>query len=358
MVLSEKISIKYALEWVLKSIKVNGGKGSSAFFHLWEGWSDAYPETSGYLIETLLEYHTVFPDLRLDNLALGIGEWLISIQNPDGSFPAGLGGKGEAVIFDTAQIIFGLNRLYKYTIQEKYKTALLNASKQVVSKMRSSQGWSSQAFVEGFVPLYYTRVIWALLEVAGEYDELIEYRPYIHRELDSFIDMINEDFSVENWGFKPLEPAYIHTIAYIWRGFLESALITSYKELLMKCYGAGGQLMQLYNDNNGFAGSYDQNWEEDNSYRCLVGEFQLSIFFYRLYQISKDIHFREVSYKIFYKAERKQWRFPLKGLRGGIPGSFPIYGKYQKFKLINWGAKFYLDAAYLLSIGSPTLKPS
>jgi len=31
-------------------------------------------------------------------------------------------------------------------------------------------------------------------------------------------------------------------------------------------------------------------------------------------------------------------------IRGGIAGSYPIYGSYERFKFPNWAAKFYIDA--------------
>jgi hypothetical protein len=34
-------------------------------------------------------------------------------------------------------------------------------------------------------------------------------------------------------------------------------------------------------------------------------------------------------------------------LRGGIPGSFPVYGKNQGFACVNWAPKYFLDASLL-----------
>jgi hypothetical protein len=32
------------------------------------------------------------------------------------------------------------------------------------------------------------------------------------------------------------------------------------------------------------------------------------------------------------------------GIHGGIPGSDPVWGRYVRFALPNWAAKFYIDA--------------
>lgn len=35
------------------------------------------------------------------------------------------------------------------------------------------------------------------------------------------------------------------------------------------------------------------------------------------------------------------------GIRGGIPGAFPIYGWYAPFSFPNWAAKFFVDSLML-----------
>lgn len=62
---------------------------------------NAFPEVTGYLIPTLMDYGE-------DILAERLGNWLISIQNKNGSFD-GLDGKQR--VFDTAMVIIGLSRL-------------------------------------------------------------------------------------------------------------------------------------------------------------------------------------------------------------------------------------------------------
>ena len=63
----------------------------------WDG-GNPYPEVTGYLIPTLLKYGE-------GKLARQYADWLLSIQNGDGSFNDQ---KGQARIFDTAAIMEGL----------------------------------------------------------------------------------------------------------------------------------------------------------------------------------------------------------------------------------------------------------
>ena len=70
------------------------------------GWggAPAYPEVSGYLIPTLLDYGE-------QELAARLADWLVSIQNDDGSFYEMYGQKRS---FDTAAVKEGLNRIGYY----------------------------------------------------------------------------------------------------------------------------------------------------------------------------------------------------------------------------------------------------
>jgi len=35
------------------------------------------------------------------------------------------------------------------------------------------------------------------------------------------------------------------------------------------------------------------------------------------------------------------------GIRGAIPGSYPCWGKYERFSFPNWASKFFADAMML-----------
>ena len=59
----------------------------------------SYPEVTGYFVPTLYEWGE-------DGLARACIDWLLSVQLPDGAFPAA---DGVAYTFDTAQVMRGLN---------------------------------------------------------------------------------------------------------------------------------------------------------------------------------------------------------------------------------------------------------
>ena len=57
--------------------------------------------------------------------------------------------------------------------------------------------------------------------------------------------------------------------------------------------------------------------------------------------------FQRLSLELFADLEKYPATLPLPGVKGGISGSYPIWGQYERFSYPNWAAKFYLDAAII-----------
>ncbi|RMG85261.1 MAG: hypothetical protein D6714_06235, partial [Bacteroidetes bacterium] len=156
-----------ALQWVVRSIEVHGGRGSSAFFSRlrlpFRGWEAPYPETTGYLIETLFDYapHTGWE--RLADLARGCADWLCDIQMADGAFPALFADSKKPSVFNTGQIIFGLVRAFEESGNEKYRSAFRAAAEWMARQTLPDGQWHGANYVPGFVPAYHTRAVWPML---------------------------------------------------------------------------------------------------------------------------------------------------------------------------------------------------
>lgn len=85
----------------------------------WQG-SLAYPEVSGYLIPTLLDYGE-------RELAMRLADWLVEIQNDDGSY---CDMYGEKRSFDTAAVMEGLVRI-------SYHKPMLKARDWLIRQVRT-----------------------------------------------------------------------------------------------------------------------------------------------------------------------------------------------------------------------------
>lgn len=341
---SKQKHLQAALQWLENSIKATDYQGSSAYYHLWRGWAPAYPETTGYLIETLLEAHQHLKEEKYRDLALGCAHWLLSIQGMDGGFPGGPIGSGNPPqVFDTGQIVFGLIAAYECTEEPVYLDAAERACTWLVSLQEPSGCWKKGGLHADYAPSYYARVVWAMLR-ANRYLQKTSLAQATLGAYGYFQQQWTSSGSVKNWGFAPNEPALTHTLAYTLRGLFESALLLEDEKGTKAVVSALERLQGAYALKNRLAGAYDLNWQGDGRFICLTGHCQLSILLQRVGHHVQKGDFSHFSKVLLENALSRQCFFPVKGVKGALPGSWPIWGAYMPFRFPNWGLKFLVDA--------------
>jgi hypothetical protein len=328
------------MDWVQKSIHINQGNGSAAFYDLRSTWSDPYPETTGYLLPTLW-------NVGMKKEAHSCAQWLLSLQQEDGSFPGGVGKEQHRppLVFDTGMILLGLVKMLKYTNDQKYAEAIQKCGAWLLKQMDEDGIFSAHTYVKSYSPSYHSRVLWSLLEMK----EMLSDKAS-HTLMKSFLAYqvrIQANHAVIHWGFRPNEAALTHTIAYTYRGLLESEqLLGKEDQVLNVVEKVLKKLYQLKIEKGKLASSFDLEWNGNYRFRCLVGEAQLACLAFRVYQINNQIFFRVIGEQFLKDVTRAVWKWPSFA-KGGITGAQPIWGAYQRFRWINWGAKFYLDACLL-----------
>lgn len=344
------------LHWLKRSIDVCNGNGSSAYYSLlfrpWRGgWEKAYPETTGYLIETLLDYEQVSRLPWLREYAIRCAHWLTQQQMESGAMPGGVAGSASPSIFNTGQILFGLVRAWEVTGELVFYQTFEKAVRWMCHSLEPDGSWKTGAYLKDYTPSYYTRAVWGVL-YANRHLQQSETTDAMLKALNYYQAQITAQQSVHNWGFRPGEAAFTHTIAYTIRGFLESALLLKNAPLLETAVQLGSQVAAVYEREGRLAGSYDERWKGDYRFTCLTGNAQMSIVLARLFAETGRVYFKDISQRIFEDIKACQRRaavFP--NIHGAIPGSKPYWGKYFPFRYPNWAAKFYLDA-YLINQSS------
>lgn len=323
-----------ALNWVRRSIAATGGRGSAHSWHPLLGWAKAYPETSGYLIETLVSYAAIKSDDSLHTLALDCAKWLDIIQLDSGAFPGLLVGNTRPSVFNTSQILFA----------SPFLKGSDRAVNWLINTLESDGAWRQAAFVPGFVPSYYTRAIWAVLKVNDSLQnpeiELLmrlALRFYARRFLPNGV--------VRDWGFRSGEAAFTHTIAYTLEGFLESGARLKEPGILDQTLATLTRLLAIRAQAGGrSAGRYDKEWRGDYSFRCITGNFQLSILCNKAWALTGDATFRVAAQSFLDEVLPFQKLSANKNSFGAFLGSAPLWGDYLPFRYPNWAVKFFLDA--------------
>lgn len=333
----------HSAKWLVSSMEATGNQGSAAYFHIFKGWSEAYPETTGYLIETLFNAALQLDLPHLKTLAIHCADWLCDIQLPSGAFPGGVGGTLQPIVFDTGMIVFGLNRTWRETGHKKYCQALENAVAWLEDQMEEDGAWLRYAFVQGHVPAYHSMVVWAMLEANKTLkNEALQKKLKI--ALGFIMQKATPELSFRDWNFRPGEPAFTHTIAYVLQGLLEAGLLLKNQQAIAQVKAVARKLISLRKENSKLAGSYDEHWRGNFRFGCLVGQAQLSLLFFRLYELSSEPEFLREAQLLLWQLLRFQSPIKLYGWFGGLPGSSPIWGKYQPWRFPNWSVKYFLDA--------------
>jgi len=150
--------------------------------------------------------------------------------------------------------------------------------------------------------------------------------------------------------------AVLHTIAYTLRGMCEAGIFyqdNSYIEVVRKGIDFLYQLDRQDFKYPEVIPSYCNYQGEYLNELCITGLSQLAI-------ILKKMSFFTQADSVIYKKRFEtivsltkyfQFRgFKNENMNGAMPGSWPIFGKYQCNDLIQWGTKFFMDTM-LLSMG-------
>lgn len=265
--------------------------------------------------------------------ALDCQAWLLRLQLPNGAWAGGVVGGTSPSVFNTAMILWGV--------------APGQAAEQALSWLLASLSpdgaWRNGLYVPGFVPTYHTYALWSVLEASQALhraDGPEKMRPALHFYSERF----QPDGTVADWGLKPGQRAFTHTIAYTLQGFLESALLLDEPVVLEKTvYAATGLLTEMERTSR-IAGQYGTGWQGDYTFTCPAGNAQLSILYRRIGHITGEPRFTKAADFCLTETLRFQNHGKNPNARGALPGSVPFWGPYMRWRYPNWGVKFLLDA--------------
>lgn len=320
--------------------------GVARHYSLQEGWSTSYPETTGYIIPTMLDRATDLNDPSLAERARRMLDWLVSIQEPDGGIQAGVISAHRAVpvTFNTGQVLLGLAR-GTAEFGDVYGPAMHAAAHWLVTTQDADGAWRRHAtpFAEAGEKAYETHVAWGLLEAA----RLDPDRPYseaafrnirwaLTKQLDNgwFADCCLNDSQ------RPLT----HTIGYVLRGLVEGFRFFGDQRILDAARLTAQGLLHALHPDGSLAGRLDAQWNDAAGWVCLTGNVQIAHCWLLLYQMTGESRFRDAAF-----AANRYVRSTiiLQGppeIRGGVSGSAPIWGEYGRLQYLNWACKFLIDS--------------
>ena len=352
---SSRCHLDATMEWICRAHEQCGGKGVSLGFSLLRGWFPPYPETTGYIIPTLFDYAKLTGKDEYRNRAIRMADWEIEIQLPTGavmgSIFRGPDHEAKPVAFNTGQVILGWTRAYIETTREQYLDAARRAGDWLISVQSPDGSWRLPgAETETLVHAYDARTGWSLLELHA-LTRADRYLKAARLNLDWTVAQQQENGWFRNNAFFSESRRNLpltHTIAYVMEGLVESWRLIGAEHYLRASHKTAEKLLRIFELRKFMAGEFDDSWKSAATYSCLTGNAQIAGVWLRLFEITRDTRFLSAALKLNdYVKSTQQLRALHPGIRGGIKGSQPISGHYTAYTYVNWGAKFMADTLML-----------
>lgn len=337
------VHLQSSADWLCRSID-NGKGGSCAYYAPLRGWSDPYPETTGYIVPTLLALADCFEEARYRSYAESAGAWLCNIQTADGAWYGGTHPPRNPApsVFNTGQIIKGLTILGRATGEPRFIDAARRGAQWLAARVGADGLWPAADYRAKETPSYYSNVAWPMLEVWRDTADG-SVRDAARQVLHAIARRRADNGVVSGWGFEDDGPAFTHTIAYTIRGFQEAARLLDEPELAEVVDPALERLWRKSELANGrLAGAFDESWNATGNYVCLTGNCQVALCLLLKEAPEPDLRLVNGAVKL---VDFVSATLPKAGARSGaVAGSAPIWGRYMRLRYPNWAAKYYCDA--------------
>lgn len=333
--------IRLGADWLLKAQEqALDGEGYSRRYSLIYGWDRCYIETTGYIIPTLIDVAEFLGEQKYRDSAIRAGYWLLTVQTIEGAFAEI--DSYQPLVFDTGQVLLGLNRMFRESGDEKFLDSAFKAGQWLVDVQEENGSWLRFAYNDR-PHAYYSRVAAALIETGL----LVENQEFIdagRRNLDWVIEQEQDNGYFRFSEFRPGEDALLHTLVYVIEGFSMAFDLTGEQRWADTFLRGTSALKSLVNEEGLLYSQYDPSWRPLNNEYCVAGLAQLAGACFDVHRINDDASFQKFGEGIL---ERLcEWQLDRgHNMTGALPSSIPIWGYYGSMTFFNWNSKFFLDAA-------------
>ena len=336
------------LRWILHAQRPDGG--IAAYYSLLTGYSESYPEVTGYIVPTLYDFASMTNDGGAVVVAERATRWLLSLQMSMGAFPGGLhgglhGSDAQPSVFNTGQILQGLVRAHVQTIRPEIVQAAVAAGDWLLKMQLVNGSWSGPGAYQNAPHTYYSMVAWSLAELSERAAE-DEYGLPAERNLDWVLSHFRPSGWIDGINLRG-HPNYLHFIAYVLQGVLECGIVRRRSDAIQMVAKSAWVLLRRFETNKYLPGTYEADFKSGGQFTCLTGNAQMSCVWLRLFEMTDDLRYLNAALKINEMLKQLISIRGRQGIDGGVSGSYPVWARYQPLRYISWGCKFFADALML-----------
>jgi uncharacterized protein YyaL (SSP411 family) len=337
-----------ALAWLKHAQDVvgTGGVGSYEFF----GWTSGYPEVTGYIIPTMWDCHHTIGDHDLGRRATQMAEWELSIQQPGGGWEGGaVGDKQPPVVFNTGQVIRGLVRTYEELGDERYLKSAVRAADWIVSTQDPDGSWTTSNFRQ--LKRVYDSYVSAPLARLAQIESHDEYADAARRNCEFVLSQQRDNGWFDLCANSPYfnDAPSTHTICYTIDGLLETGELLGDTRFVEAGVKGAEALLRCVSDSGYLPGRLDASWHSRVNWVCLTGSAQLGIILMKLHaQTQRDEYLEGARALAGFLVYAQELNALGANRAGALPGSYPIWGTYAPLRFPCWATKYFIDLLLLV----------
>lgn len=346
-----------AVDWLIQAQKATPDSGvSMGFFpadiHL-PRWRPSYPETTGYIISSLLNFSQQQKDSEIREHALAMAHWEVEVQMLSGAVQGGPVcpiDKQSPAVFNTGMVLDG----WTSVLEDHPDEIILKASNSAAHFLLKDQGEDGHFQTHGpfvtpnRIKTYNVLCGWGLYRLGT----LVGNPAYKKAAIDVGEAALSQQqangwFS-NNCLNRPKAPL-THTIGYTLQGLLELGSLANHDSFIHAVQKGVDPLLAKIHPNGFLAGRFYSDWQPACFSSCLTGSAQIAIVCFRLFEILGEKKYQMAGDKLINFLKGVQCLDSEEpSLVGALAGSFPLFiGGYMTGGYPNWATKYFLDGLML-----------
>ena len=342
--------VRETTEWLKRAQDAGMDRGVSYGVFFGEDFDVSYPETTGYICSTFVEQERLTADAELLSRAIEMGDWEIAVQLPEGAVMGGKFNKAPTpAVFNTGMVLLGWSALITRTGEARFRTAAARASDWLLSVQDPNGRWmrGNSKYANPGGTLYNVMAAWGLCETGMALGE-DRYVLAAIRNAEYCLSRQYPNGWLPDCCLSNVEEPLLHTLAYSMQGLLGIGRLTGRDDLIAGAQKLADAELRIMLADGFLPGRQRQDFTAAADWCCLTGSAQTSAVWSQLYLLTHDQKYRTaVEVVNRYLMARHDIRNPDPRLRGGLTGSWPVWGDYGRLQILNWATKFLLDALTL-----------
>lgn len=344
-----------AVRWLVTAQNVTSDGGVSyGYFPASDpkGWGASYPETTGYIMTSLISFAQLTEQPDLVNCVYRMAQWEAEIQMPNGAVQGGkvtTPDKQSPAAFNTGMVLDG----FLSVLQERDDSTIFHAAERAGDFLVNDLNEKGMFTTNGTfvstksIKTYNVLCAWAMYRL-GELTGKTVYLDAAIRAVEGALKLKQENgWFAENCLDDHLRPL-THTIGYTAQGILEVGIAAGRDDFVEASESCLQGILPNIEENGYLAGRFNSNWCPTVRWVCATGSAQIAIIAYRLAELRGNQDYLAAANKLVnYLKAIQRIDTGVEGIDGAISGSYPITGDYMTIGYPNWATKYFLDSLML-----------